>query len=301
MAQCVVCAKIDSSYSPLSSVCPNCGYNAFATNGPFTKFISKVDAAGTSKLLTDPIAAAILRLTPEGLAMTRVRPLLKLFLALHTCADWIANLVHLAPVMQRTARIQTLDNELRNMIGMQEVLGFVNYSNLCANKANVVQKCRQGWETVRSKWSELTEDKDRKALIAVTFEHDKGYPQSVDGALNFTKGGEADVAFVLLAWLNSDSGVNPFTGLGSMFKKTPSAWISEGWASANIQGRTLLFQLMTGALEEKLRIGDSDEFASLLESNRNDIVETLMSCMPRDAAESYVTKDAKAAYVSLFG
>jgi hypothetical protein len=298
MPQCVICKKDYPSAAPvLAPPCSNCGFNASTPDQSINNVANKIWQTGTQKIGAEPIAGEILmKAGTDPLAQKRVKRMLNIFLSLNSCADMVANLVDEAPSNKRLARIAAVDNALRAQDPEgQEMLGALNHATLSADRNRLLTQCTQGWTTVKTKWSTLTDDYKVHFLKEI-FEHDKGYPQSVQSAVNYVRPDQLSMSAVLLNILYRGGNTDIYSGMSSSTSMETGARIKAGWAGADKDKRNMMWFTLMTMIGGALNTHDGDVIVKKLADNRKDVVEQLSSFVPPKDAEAFVDGGAKDAW-----
>lgn len=292
MAKCAICKRDYAVAAPIMAPsCPTCGFNSGRPESLDT-VAAKIGQIGATKMATEPVAGDVIRqVGNDALAQGRVKRTLKVMVSLHSGADWIGNVVEEAPVPKRLTRIAALDTALRYK-GLdpdgQEVFGSLNHGVLASNRQRLVDHCTQGWNVVKTKWTTLS-DPEKRHFISEVFEHDKGYPQSVQSAVNYVRPVENTLEAVLLKILYSSGNTNPYTSGPSATAELGDR-IKAGWATAKDDEKDLMWFTLLTRIGNELNTHDRDQILSKLTQNRRDVVDQLSTFVPRQAAEAFVDR-----------
>jgi hypothetical protein len=301
MAQCVICKRENAVSAPvMQPTCPTCGITAGKVEASLDQFALKLGQIGDQKLGGEPVAAEILRIVGDDdkVGKARLRRTLKVILALHACADWIGNALEEAPAAKRTARAAAIDHALR-FKGLdsegQEIMGSTNHAHFGASRQRLVDHCQQGWNTIKAKWGELPQQ-EKRHYVSVVLEHDKGYPQSVQGAENYSAPGSVGVEELLMKILFSSGNTSPFTSMPSAQTREFGAHVKAGWTAAKEAERNMMWFTLLTRIGSDLNSTDPGVIIGKLKASRREVVDLLAEYVPRQAAEQFVDKGAQAAW-----
>jgi hypothetical protein len=304
MANCVVCGQQNPpGHAPvLVPACHNCGFNPMKSEESLGSVAKKIMQNGETKMAGEPVAISILGSIPitNQMGKDRAKRLIRLLVGVHGGADWCVNVMKDAPTPNRVKRIAALDNALRAQDPEgQEILGNLNHGTLAGNPDSVGGHCKQGWDTIKTKWPTL-DDAEKRLFTKDVFEHDKGLPQTVQSALNFVPPAQVSMDGVLMRVLFNNSNTNPYTSQSSQSGDLGSK-IQAGWPTANDdQKKTMWFNLMY-KIGEAFNLDDGGTIAAKLQQHRQDVVGQLENYVPRQAAERFVDVDARAAWTFIMG
>ena len=327
MATCTRCKKEYVTAPPLMyAPCPKCGYDPSKSKNleqiPSVDFIRQKKFTGrladvnTMDLGLDATSKEIVDLvgTKDKVTKDRVIRVLKIFRDMHTNAQAIAAiLTELTPnttASEKTKITAQLDEALRKRDpDGTDLLAAANYARFGASPSALRDYLMQGWQTVKGRWPGLN-DRAKVKLIEAVFEHDKGYPQSLQSALTFVPPEDFDLAGAMMAILFDGRNTDIFTGWSINRSISTSQNLSTGWSLAivdsdgqkkrNNDPKFNLYKNMWGSILYRLAkaIDDYDpgQLKAQLVADRAAFVQSFSGILPAKDVDDFLDNHFDAAW-----
>ena len=124
----------------------------------------------------------------DAVTMGRINRVLRMLIVLHHNADHIAKLAEeqmpeAASAELKTELMDDLNTKLKSRYADNaDVIGEANYGGYASKPGRLAGYFRLGWDAVAYRWPQLKEQDLKEDYLKKVFEHDKGYPQTVNSA-----------------------------------------------------------------------------------------------------------------------
>lgn len=285
MPVCTICKKQFGSTQVRVGPCPSCGFDPNSPEASVAKVIQRRKRA--LDIRADANARAILESVgpkaDNAVAYGLVEANLKRVLFLHGSADVIRNLVADAPHAKRQQRLDVVDAAIKRG-DAAAWLEPAKHPGWIENPDAVREYCREGWEEIVRRWRSLS-PADRRHFRGLVFEHDKGYPQTMDTALSYVSPGQLGLEGALIEILTRDTETDVFDPTKRVGgRKMVGTVIRDGWPRARAEQRDYFWCWLLGKIGEKYDLVEIEPILAKIRSDRQAFVTQLAQYgIPRQA------------------